>query len=320
MPFLLVLAALVAIHGALGQTPSTNLTFFQRFVAGEIPVREIVWKTRNLPPPTNSPAGFWAPYRAGWVTQSSFAEEVPTPEIDDDDGMFMGTSRRQYWSVTPYGVQTVDRDKSKPSTFGARSEPLGSGTLGVHMAMGIRSLGLPLIEVGTVRWHSDGSFDATVLGFVGRRLQAVPLSGRILSQGEAGPLEIEFRSRSTDHPQRVTYRYGTNLGVALPERIVRFEEKDPTVPTSEIVIERVNLDVSDLSPDGFTPWMFGRPDWGTNLITWTNSTRYVGGTTRGTICYRQSVARAIHQLRSVLQRLGIRTRLDTLHLGPIAGR
>ena len=320
MPLLLILAALAVIHGALGQTPSTNLTFFQRFIAGEIPVREIVWKTRNLPPPTNGPAGFWAPNRAGWVTHSSFAEEVPIPEIGYNDGMFMGASRRQYWSVTPSGVQTVDRDKSEPSTFGARSEPWGSGALGVHTAMFIRSLGLALIETGTVRWHSDGSFDATVLDFVGRRLQAVPLSGRILRQSEAGPLEIEFRSRSTDHPQRVSYRYGTNLGVALPEQIVRFEGKDLAIPTSEIVIERVNLDVSDLSPDGFTPWMFSRPGWSTNLITWTNSTRYVGGTTRGTTYYRQSVARAIHRLRSVLQRLGIRTRLDTLDLGPIAVR
>jgi hypothetical protein len=60
MPLLLILAALVAIPRVIGQAQATNLTFFQQFVAGEIPVREIVWKTRSLPPPTNGPPGGWA--------------------------------------------------------------------------------------------------------------------------------------------------------------------------------------------------------------------------------------------------------------------
>lgn len=321
MPLLLFLAALLVALPALGQPSSTNLTFFQRFVSGEIPFRELVWRTRFLPPPTNGPPGGWSVLRAGWVSNSAFTELIPSTEDADEEGMFRGASRSQYWCVRPSGIQAVDRDKTASSFLGVASDPFVNGKSGVYTAMMIRSLGLPLIEPGSVRWQPDGSFNAVtmLIDMPGYRVEPSPVSGRIVRQGDAGPVEIEFRVGTEAKLKRVEYTYGTNLGVAMPERIVKFEGTNHAIPTGEIIIGRVSLDVSSLSSDGFTPGMFARSGWSTRLVTWTNSTQYISGM-RGPTYYNPTVARAIIRLRGVLQRLGIRTKLDTLNLGPVSVR
>ena len=304
MPFFLVLAALVAIHGAFGQTPSTNRTFFQRFVAGEIPVREIVWRPQGLPRSTNAPPPRRLEWRSGWVTDSTFSERWEPDESGAADQLelkeAMGTSRSQYWSVRPDIVHTVDRNKSTPGFLGMPSTALALGQFGVHIAMVIQSLGLPPMDPRSVRWHPDGRFDAVGMNFLGDRFEPFPVSGRIVRQGDAGPLEIEFRSGTNAQPGRVEFFYGTRLGVALPERIVKLRGSDPELPDVEILIDRVNLEVSGLPPDGFTPWMFTRPGWNTNVMTWTNSTSHYGHGSPGQKHFVPWVERFYWQSRQIL--------------------
>lgn len=288
---------------AIGQPASTNLMFFQRFVAGEIPVREIVWRTRGLPPMSHHPAQGWVIWRSGWVTNSAFTERNEPKESGAAEVMeAMGASLTQFWHTRPDLVEIVDRNRSEPGFLGVTSGPLHFGHWGIFLASIGRSLGLPPMKPETVQWHPDGRFEAVAFQFLGERFDPFPVSGRFARLSDAGPLEIQFQTGTNAQIKRVEFTYGTNFGVALPERIVKFEGSNPATPTGEIIIERVNLDVSELSPDGFTSWMFTRPGWNTNVMTWTNSTSYYGPGSPGETHFMPSVERVRREWIRILQR------------------
>jgi len=259
---------------AQAQPMNDRLGRFQKFVNGEIPVKQgLMLRTLSNANGKVLNREWW---RFGCQDDTWYVERVvpdtnnPLKFVSAAWGTVCGASTTRYWSISDQNIHLVDRDKavsSGPESFGEFSRSLLSSGL---------ALGLPrrhgALEFDEIEWNGL-AFTTTVGSKWDKRgtiLATMVITGK-LALGENGlPISAECPGAGQLPASSVTYEYGqTNKGIPsifvekITDHTYRYEFLSLTLGRNDLV-----------GPDGYVPSMFGDMKIKRDVTVWTNSYSY----------------------------------------------
>ena len=264
---------------AQGQPVNEKLQTFQKFVNGEIPIKEaIVYRKSEKFDGVILNQEWW---RFGYQNGTWFCERLEPdannpPKLVSNSkakNLVCGASFSMDWIMDNRYLDMVERAKavgSSPDTYAQGYRSL------MFMAL---SLGLPrisdVLEINDARikWNQLAftTIRASQYDINWKILKAVTTTGRVNLGADGKPVSAEFPGITSDAPAgAVTYEYeSTNSGIPTifviryPDHLIRYE------------FLRLVLGSNDWTKtDGYTPALFGDLAVARTIRVWTNAFSY----------------------------------------------
>ncbi|HTV63657.1 MAG TPA: hypothetical protein VMH30_13920 [Verrucomicrobiae bacterium] len=260
---------------AHAQAANDKLLMFQKFVNGEVPIREAtVYRTFSRPDgKTLVREWFRFGYQDGtWYIRRLMPDPddpsklVPRP---DDDDTVCGASLTEFWTMTDRNIDVVDK------AFASGSVPDSYGEVFRNYMFRALSLGLPRqssvlnLEDSQIEWNGL-SFKTTVTSKWGRggtTLETAVITGELTLGDNGLPASALYPGVGQLPPGSVTYEYATpNAGIPS-SFILKFDQS-----VYHYTFLSLTLGTDDLAQTGgYVPSMFGDMKIARMLTVWTNS-------------------------------------------------
>lgn len=279
------MCSLVSASTGFGQTNSSKLKTFQRFVNGQVPIQEAV-VYRKISEPSGYVNQDW--WRFGIQGESWYCQRLQPDQADPSklvphnslENGVAGASVRELWTVCDQFIHVADRahaSGSTPDRFGGIFRNLMMASL----SLGISRDNDPLV-IKSVRVKWDGLKYKSVVSTKrkdGHPAERGQIEGTLTLDNQGFVASLKQEARPNWSPRTVTYEYPPN-SEGIPIRIVVRDHSlaDPT-NTVDDVIEYVFLSLKvgtdkSVGKQGYLPSMFADKNLPWVISYWTNGVGY----------------------------------------------
>lgn len=276
--FITFLTSTIAVSAMCGTTPDPRIATFQKFVNGEVPIKESIVKRTITDNGDKHVHREW--YRFGCQDNGeTFYVQLLEPDKQDPSKLVpvagntvCGASLTQLWTISDGNIHSANRTNasgSVPDTFGSLYRNM------MHSAL---SLGVPrlydaqTIQELRVEWNSL-AFTTKAYFKEDRKdsvAQIVTKKGQLKIGTNGLPASIDFQTLDQSPNPTVTYQYSAESTGIPTVFIVKY-------PGTELRYEFLSLDLgtNDLSATGgYMPSLFADPKQERIISRWTNDLDY----------------------------------------------
>lgn len=260
----------------LGQPANENLATFQKFVIGEIPVKEaVVFQKITAANGTLINQEWW---RCGWQANTWYCQRLKpdannpgklVPVFEDE---VIGESFTHAWILGHEHIHVMAKADEANSIFDDYGEfprelMFKTISLGLPRMLDVHEIEEVPIEWSDLECHTivGTNWDSR-----GRTIGKTPLVGKLILNERGCPIFAEFPSVGDLGKQSVAYEYETESN-AIP---MTFTKK---YPRGEIRSEFISLELGSndlVKTDGYAPSLFADMKSSRTVTFWTNELEY----------------------------------------------
>lgn len=264
------------ISPAADQPVNDKLLTFQKFVNGEIPVKEAVVFRKITS--TNGAVLNQEWWRCGWQANTWYCQRL-TPDTNDlaelvplSQNEVIGESFTHAWIISDKNIHVaakIDEAGSIIDTHGAFPRELLFRTvsLGIPRMMNVHEIDESLIEWSNLDFHT---MVATAWNSKGVVISNAPLAGKLTLDERGCPILAEFSSVGNLGGGAIAYEYVMENDAIPRAYTLKY-------PDREYRYEFISLDLTSnnlANPDGYVPPMFADPRLERFVNIWTNNRSY----------------------------------------------